>query len=160
MSNNKTETDFWASLFVKNLGAISSMAAITGSFVMICFSGLAYKVIQYDNQINRRTTLLTRFNCTSLWCLICYTLTILFDSVRFTTGIPMPPGLCRSHVYFTQAVRHLMAFTTLAETVTHYCFLTFKSDFPIIKDDLVHRIFLRSAVGWIIANVMRQASEV
>ena len=144
-------------MFVKNLGAISSMAAITGSFVMICFSGLAYKVIQYDNQINRRTTLLTRFNCTSLWCLICYTLTILFDSVRFTTGIPMPPGLCTSRVYFTQAVRQLMAFTTLADTISHYRFLTFKSDFPIIKDDLVHRIFLRSAVGCIIVNMMRQA---
>ena len=157
MSNNKTETDFWAPLFVKNLGAISPMAAITGSFVMICFSGLAYKIIQYDNQINRRTKLLTRFNCTSLWCLICYTLTILFDSVRFTTGIPMPPGLCTSRVYFTQAVRQLMAFTTLADTISHYRFLTFKSDFPIIKDDLVHRIFLRSALGCIIVNMMRQA---
>ena len=155
MSNNKTDTDFWAPLFVKNLGAISSVAAIFGSLVMICFSGLAYRVIQYDNHINRRTTLLTRFNCTLLWCLICYTVTILFDTVRFTTGIPMPRGLCSTRVYFTQAVRQLMAFTTMADTVAHYRFLTFKSDFPIIKDDLVHRIFLRSALGWITVNVLR-----
>ena len=153
------QSDIWNPLFDNSpTGIFSSLIAAIGSLTMIIFCGLAYGIIYYDTHINRTTTLLTKFNCTILAAMSFDTATILFDTMRFTTGVPMPPTICRARVFYNKSLRHFIALTIITDTAFHYRFLTFKSNFPIIKDDLVHKIFVRSAVGWILSNVVRRVT--
>ena len=154
MSNT---TDYWKPLFdYSESGILSVVIATASSVAMVLVFLCSGEIAFYDEEINRRTTLLTKFNTTILRGFMLMTLTTLLDAVRFTTGVKIPHVACQVRAFYDQSVKELMAFTIMADAVFHYRFLQFRSRFPIVNDNLVHTVIIRSALSFILVNVLRR----
>ena len=139
---------------------------------------LTLVVNRYDSSINRRSTLLTQFNCDVNWTFVLYTPIQVIDTVRsaqysilcpfystvfwhrnnlqkhclffisrFVSGYPLHPWLCQSYVYYRFILSSFLCNILSIDAVFHYLFLTFKSHFPLIKENLVNAIAVRVSLG-------------
>ena len=135
-----TSTDFLKGLYdTPHHRAVSISISSIFLAMMVGTNYLNVITIHFDSQINRQATLLTKFTCTIQHLFVLWTPVQLIDAVRFITGSPIDSRLCIAYT-FCRIILVNIFYTLLAiNAVFHYRFITFKSNFPLVKEDLVHR---------------------
>ena len=83
MSNKTSSEDYFAPIFYSSdFSHVSVAVALTSQGLSIIAVLLTLVVNQYDSSINRRSTLLTKFNYDVNWTFVFYTPIQLIDTVR------------------------------------------------------------------------------
>ena len=163
--NTNNQTDFFSPIF-KGWRVTTLSVSITSLVVLVLAEFLTLFVIQYDLQVNRRTTLLTKLNVTAQWMFVFYGPVQLVDTIRsnmtlklihrimaiksqnflylrFALGNPIHPWVCQAYVYYRFVLSSSFCIILSIDAVFHYVFIKFKSNFPLIKEELVTRICIR-----------------
>ena len=69
-----------------------------------------------------------------------------FLYLRFALGNPIHPWVCQAYVYYRFVLSSSFCIILSIDAVFHYVFIKFKSNFPLIKEELVTRICIRYKV--------------
>ena len=148
--NISSHKDFFETIFDTSQlsGVMSLLVAIISAIATILLSICNYLVLEYDTEINSKATLLTKLHSTLLWILLFYSPVQLTTCLRFATGIQIHPILAKGMTYYTFYLVTFWAYTIAVEAFFHYKFITFKSAFPIIREDLIHSTVVRSLLGF------------
>ena len=155
MSNR---SDYFADLFVSENNGLqmwsAAVAAIFSLTLMTCCCSVMVLIIWFDSRINRHATLLTCFNCVLLSCWISWLPIQVLDTFRFTTGQPIHPLICQGSIYARFMITNVGSTVLAISAVFHYRFITFKSAFPIVKEDLIFWFSVRVTVGVSLVNML------
>ena len=151
------QTDYFESLFdFQACGIISTVVALATALVTVLAAVQSLLVLRYDNHINRRANLLTKLNSPIHCLFVLYSPMKLVMCFRFVTGIPMNEYLCSAMTISRNFAGGFAADILVVDAVFHYRFITFKSQFPIIREDLVHTILVRSVFGLMLSVMVKK----
>ena len=116
-------------------------------------------ILKYDTLVNQQTSLLTRtYNMTEVVLLI-WVPSIILGYIIILTGASFNHYVCFGYTLLEYGMGYLYLQCTAMEAVIHYLFVVKSSRFLIIKDDLLCKIFWRSAAAVAIANTGRSFIE-
>ena len=139
MSN--ATSDFFQELysFKPEVVACSAISMIVSAALVPPVIGIVW----YEKYVSRNQTILSRLNSLFLkLCLVCYPV-MYMDTSRFIHGLTYPSAMCYASIAIKSAVFLSTLIILSIESIFHYRFITFKSQFPIIQDDLLTSICLR-----------------
>ena len=86
--NTDNQTDFFSPIF-EGWRVTTLSISITSLVVLVLAEILTLFVIQYDLQVNRRTTLLTKLNVTAQWMFVFYAPVQLVDTIRSNMALKL-----------------------------------------------------------------------
>ena len=147
-------TDYFRSLLFPNR-AESLIVPFVSLGPVACAIVLTMVNYNYNDSVNRYTTLLTKFDN---WILCLYIASIpihLFDLLRFSTGMVIHPWICSFSSYYDYFIIEILLEVITVEAFFHYLFIRKQSDsiFLVIKENLLARIISRSVMVVGICNI-------
>ena len=147
-------TDYFRSLSFPNR-VESLIVPLVSLGPVACAIVLTMVNYNYNNSVNRYTTLLTKFDN---WILCLYIASIpihLLDLLRFSTGMVINPWICSFSSFYDYFIIEIFLEVITVEAFFHYLFIRKQSDsiFLVIKENLLSRIISRSVMVVGICNI-------
>ena len=97
--NASSNPDYFHNLFGPEDLQWSATVAIFSFAILSFCCPISAITIRFHTQVSRQSTLLTLFNCKILQCTILWLPIQALDTLRFSTGMIIPPLVCQAATY-------------------------------------------------------------